>query len=63
MDILKERLEKIIKAGANCILTTKSIDDIANKYMVEANCLGLRRVPKHDLRKIAKSTGGNYYIL
>ena len=58
MDILKERLQKILSTGANCIFTTKGIDDIANKYMVEAGCMGLRRVPKADLRRIAKSTGG-----
>lgn len=36
MDVLKERLDMIIKAGANVILTTKGIDDLASKYMVEA---------------------------
>lgn len=58
MDILKERIQKIINAGANVIMTTKGIDDIAGKYMVEAKCMGLRRVSKQDLRRIAKSTGG-----
>ena len=58
-DILKERCEKIIKAGANVVLTTKGIDDIAAKYFVEAGVLALRRVDKNDLRRIAKSTGGN----
>lgn len=47
----------ILKAGANVILTTKGIDDVANKYLVDAGCMGLRRVPKSDLRRIAKSTG------
>ena len=56
-DVLRDRLKKIIDAGANVILTTKGIDDIASKYMVEANILGLRRVDKNDLRRIAKSTG------
>lgn len=56
-DVLRDRLKKIIDAGANVILTTKGIDDIASKYMVEANILGLRRVDKMDLRRIAKSTG------
>lgn len=58
-EILKERCQKILKSGANVILTTKGIDDIANKYLVEANAMGLRRVEKNDLRRIAKSTGGN----
>lgn len=57
MDILKERIQKIINAGANVVLTTKGIDDIANKYLVEAKCIGLRRVSKADLRRIARCSG------
>ena len=56
-DILRDRIMKIIKAGANVIITSKGIDDIANKYMVENGVLGLRRVNKGDLRRIAKCTG------
>jgi len=56
-DILKERCEKIIKAGANVVITTKGIDDIASKYFVEAGVFALRRIEKNDLRRIAKSTG------
>lgn len=40
MDVLKERLNLIIGAGATVILTTKGIDDLASKYMVEAKVLG-----------------------
>jgi T-complex protein 1 subunit alpha len=47
----------IINAGANVILTTGGIDDVANKYLVENNVLGLRRVSKSDIRKIAKCSG------
>lgn len=57
MDILKERIEMIANAGANVILTTKGIDDIAAKYMVERKIMGFRRLDKADLRRIAKSTG------
>ena len=56
-DVLRDRLKKIIDCGANVIITTKGMDDIACKYMVEAGILGLRRVDKADLRRIAKSTG------
>ena len=48
----------IINAGANVILTTKGMDDVANKYLCENNVFGLRRVDKHDLRRIAKASGG-----
>jgi hypothetical protein len=30
-DITKERIEKILKAGANVVLTTKGIDDMSLK--------------------------------
>lgn len=58
-DILKERIGSIIAAGANVIITTKALDDIAAKYLVEAGCIGLRRVDKSDMRRIARATGGN----
>lgn len=57
VDILKERIKKVLSAGANVILTTKGMDDVACKYLVEHGCLGVRRVDKADLRRIAKSTG------
>ena len=33
------------------------IDDLASKYLVEAGCIGLRRVDKGDIARIAKLTG------
>lgn len=49
-DITKERIQKILDAGANVILTTKGIDDMSLKYFVEAGAIACRRVPKEDLR-------------
>ena len=31
MDITKERIQRVLEAGANVILTTKGIDDLALK--------------------------------
>lgn len=56
-DMTKERIEKLLKAGANVILTTKGIDDMALKYFVEAGAIAVRRVRKEDMRHIAKATG------
>jgi len=61
-DLLKERLDMIIKAGANVILTTKGIDDLAASYMVEAGAIGVRRVLKDDLKCIARATGGSVLL-
>ncbi|KAK6918609.1 Chaperonin Cpn60/GroEL/TCP-1 family [Dillenia turbinata] len=42
-DMTKERIEKLLKAGAN--------------YFVEAGAIAVRRVRKEDLRHVAKATG------
>jgi len=61
-DLLKERLDLIIKAGATVILTTKGIDDLAAAYMVEAGIIGVRRVLKDDIKCIARATGGSVLL-
>jgi T-complex protein 1 subunit alpha len=57
-DITKEKIAKIVAAGANVILTTKAIDDLCQKYLVEAGVLAVRRGRKEDLKRIAAATGG-----
>lgn len=57
LDITKERIRKMIGAGANVILTSWGIEDSMMKYMVDNKVLGVRRVKKEDLRRIAKTTG------
>lgn len=61
-DILKEKIALLLKGGANVILTTKGVDDLAAKYMVEAGAIGVRRVAKDDLERIARSTGGTIIL-
>ncbi|KAI4601075.1 T-complex protein 1 subunit alpha [Pestalotiopsis sp. 9143b] len=53
-----ERVEMILKAGANVVLTTKGIDDMCLKMFVERGAMAVRRCKKEDLRRIAKATGG-----
>ncbi|KAK3075893.1 T-complex protein 1 subunit alpha, partial [Coniosporium uncinatum] len=55
--IVLERVEMILKAGANVILTTKGIDDLCLKTFIERGAIGVRRCKKEDLRRIAKATG------
>jgi T-complex protein 1 subunit alpha len=59
-DITKERIHKIISAGANVILTTGGIDDLCLKYFVEAGAMAVRRCTKVDLKRIAKATGAHF---
>ncbi|KAL3317869.1 Alpha subunit of chaperonin-containing T-complex [Cichlidogyrus casuarinus] len=58
-DITKERIKKIIDAGANVILTTGGIDDLCMKYFVEASVMAVRRCKKSDLKRIARMSGGH----
>ncbi|KAL2862763.1 chaperonin-containing T-complex alpha subunit TCP1 [Aspergillus lucknowensis] len=55
--IVIERVEKILKSGANVIFTTKGIDDMVLKLFVETGAMAVRRCKKDDLRRIAKATG------
>ncbi|KAI1722106.1 TCP-1/cpn60 chaperonin family domain-containing protein [Ditylenchus destructor] len=57
IEITKRRIDKIIKAGANVILTTGGIDDLCLKQFVEVNAMAVRRCKKSDLKRIAKATG------
>merc|ERR1719272_693321 len=62
MDITKEKIKRITDTGTNVIFTTKGIDDMAIKYLVEAGCMGIRRVDKKDIKRIAKCTGGQVVL-
>jgi T-complex protein 1 subunit alpha len=55
--IVLERVELILKSGANVVLTTKGIDDLCLKMFIEKGVMGVRRCKKEDLRRIAKATG------
>ena len=55
---MKDKIDLILKSGANVVLTTKGIDDLSLKYFVEAGAMAVRRCRKEDLKYIAKATGG-----
>lgn len=61
-DITKERIGKILGAGANVILSTGGIDDLCLKYFVEAGAMAVRRCKKEDLKRIARATGATTMV-
>jgi len=61
-DIAKERVQAILDAGANVVLTTKGLDDMAAKYFVERGAIGVRRVKPEDMTRLAKLTGGTVVL-
>jgi len=62
MDITKEKIMKIIGAGTNVVCTTKGIDDLAMKYLIEAGVVGVRRVDKKDMKRLSKCTGAQLML-
>ena len=62
VNITRRKIQMILEAGANVICTTKGIDDLCLKYIVEAGAMGVRRCKKEDLRRIAKATGGSLVL-
>jgi thermosome len=57
-EMLKEMVEKIVKAGANVVLCEKGIDDMAQHFLARNGILTVRRIKKSDMEKLAKATGG-----
>lgn len=62
IDTVKERIDLLLDAGANVILSTRGIDDMSIKYFVERGCIAIRRVEKRKLKRIATLTGGKVLI-
>lgn len=58
IDIVGEHIQKIIKAGANVVFTTKGIDDVCLKLLAENGVMAVRRAHRDDLKRIAKASGG-----
>ena len=61
-EITANRIKMILAAGANVVLCSEGIDDMALKYFVEAGAIACRRVNRDDLRRIAKATGAQVML-
>merc|ERR1711998_283276 len=57
-----ERIQMMLDAGANVILTTKGIDDLAMKCFTDSGCIAVRRVPLIEMQRIAKATGATLAV-
>ena len=56
--ILREKVEKIINAGANVLFCQKGIDDVAQHFLSKQGIYAVRRVSKSDMERLARATGG-----
>lgn len=56
--IARARVNRLVKAGVNVVLTTGGIDDLCAKVLTSSGIMGVRRVLKADLKRIARGSGG-----
>lgn len=56
--LIRDRIQMVLKSGANVVFVSKAIDDLCLKYFVEAGVIACRRCSREDLRSMAKLTGG-----
>lgn len=55
--IIYEKLEVIVKSGAQVVLSELPIGDLATQYFADCNIFCAGRVPKNDIIRIAAATG------
>jgi len=56
-NIIYEKLDNIVKTGANVVFSRMAIGDLATQYFADRNVFCGGRVPGEDLERIAKATG------
>jgi T-complex protein 1 subunit alpha len=61
IEITKKLIKSIEKSGANVVLTSKGIDDLCTKLLVEAGIVAIKRCKINDLEVIAQQTGTIIY--
>ena len=63
MEITRKQVERMLSTGANVVVCGHGIDDLCLKYLVEAGCIGIRRVGNDDLIRVSKATGATIVVV
>ncbi len=58
-NIVRGIVGRISSSGANVVLCSLGIEDIAQHFLAKANILAVERVEKKDIEKIARAVGAN----
>ncbi|MDN5345111.1 MAG: archaeal chaperonin, partial [Clostridia bacterium] len=60
--MLQDMISYIKNSGANVVISTRNIDDLAQYYLAKENIMALRRIKKSDMEKLARATGANIIV-
>ncbi len=55
--MLRDKVDKVVNAGANVVFCQKGIDDMAQHFMAKKGIYAARRVSKSDMEKLSRATG------
>mmetsp|Transcript_285 Transcript_285/g.518 ORF Transcript_285/g.518 Transcript_285/m.518 type:complete len:551 (-) Transcript_285:1011-2663(-) len=55
--IIYDKLDNIVKSGANVVLSKLAIGDLATQYFADRKIFCAGRVPEDDLKRVAAATG------
>jgi T-complex protein 1 subunit eta len=58
-NIIYEKLDKIVKSGAQIVLSRLAIGDLATQYFADRGIFCAGRVPDEDLKRVCKATGAS----
>merc|ERR1719436_686728 len=56
--IIYDKLDKVVKCGAQVVLSELPIGDLATQYFADRDIFCAGRVPKGDMMRVAAATGG-----
>ncbi|MBS3097383.1 TCP-1/cpn60 chaperonin family protein [Candidatus Woesearchaeota archaeon] len=56
--MLRDKVEKIAKSGANVVVCQKGIDDIAQHFLAKKGIYAVRRAKESDMKALTRATGG-----
>ncbi len=55
--LVEEKVEALVKSGANVVFTEKGIDDIGMHYLAKKGIFAVRRCKDEEIKKLVKATG------
>ena len=56
--MIRDKVEKIAKSGANVVVCQKGIDDIAQHFLAKKGIYAVRRAKESDMKALTRATGG-----
>ncbi len=56
--MIKDKVEAVLKSGANVVICQKGIDDYAQYLLAKNKIYAVRRVKKSDMEALVRATGG-----